>query len=91
MLNSYVSVEDEAKAVVDDDVESEEVKEQLCTCDTTSVENLIKGISKKLSNIKRMILRNKIAQFLLHLSATLSKVMELCPLRHFIKFKHLQN
>ena len=40
---------------------------------------LLKGISKKLSNIKRMI-RNKIAQFLLHLSATLSKVMELCSL-----------
>ena len=40
---------------------------------------LLKGVSKKLSNIKRMM-RNKIAQFLLHLSATLSKVMELCSL-----------
>ena len=46
------------------DVESEEVteyEEHLCSCDTTSEENLIKGISKKLSNIKRMILRNDIA------------------------------
>ena len=56
---------------------------------SSSEENLIKGKSKKLSNTKRMILRNKIAQFLLHLTATLSKVMELCPLRQFIKLKHL--
>ena len=46
-------MEDEVKAVVDDDVESEEVKELLCTCDTTSVENLIKGISKKITKDKK--------------------------------------
>ena len=56
---------------------------------SSSEENLIKGKSKKISNTKRKILRNKVAQFLLHLTATLSKVMELCPLRQFIKLKHL--
>ena len=56
---------------------------------SSSEENLIKGKSKKISNTKRKILRNKVAQFLLHLTATLSKLMELCPLRQFIKLKHL--
>ena len=84
-------VEDDVESKYEPDHE-----EQLCPCDTASEKNLLarfslelqhinlqlcllKGISKKLSNIKRMI-RNKIAPFLLHLSATLSKVMELCSL-----------
>ena len=77
--------EEHVKGVADD-VESEavteceECEEQFCSSNTTSEENLKKGISKNLSNIKRMILRNEIAQFLLNLSTGLSEVMELCSL-----------
>ena len=49
-------MEGEAKAGVADDVESEvdtEHEEQLCHCGTTSVANLIKGISKKIIKHKK--------------------------------------
>ena len=55
------------------DVESEqetEHEEQLSSCDTTSVENLIKGISKKIiKHKKELYLGMRYAQFLLNLSA----------------------
>ena len=51
------------KGVVDDEeseavTECKECEEQLCSSNTTSVANLIKGINHELSNIMRVILRN---------------------------------